>query len=198
MLLYLSENPSEQEKRERLLLSAGIPIRLYPLCAYPLLHERVDYGGLLTDQDPMAELQILPDPEIPEAAVSSLSDDELVGEVRSFYLGCGGALEYSTFALQANAATEELRYLGYPLRLRPFAARLLICLLREAPQTVKSGVLLEFCSRKKLYSPRSLSAAVSEINKASRAISGLTLVAVTRGVGYRLADGIVKRPKPER
>lgn len=175
MLLLISQVPSRGASCAAELQKSGIPAIAISPQAATTLKQRWDYGGLLV-----------------EAHDASFPLDQHSNEIRCFCLEHGYATHAETYALQVNAVTLQIVYLGYPLDLTPGEARLLIHLLRKAPATVDIDELTAVCFSRQCITVSRLTNLISSVNRKAKAISGLCLIRSVRGKGYRLAEGILR------
>jgi len=152
----------------------GIPAIVVSPEAAETLKKRWDYGGIFI--------------ESADAPLSSEHPEELL----RFCLEHGYSTHAETYALQADAITLQVIYLGYPLPLTPSEARVLIHLFRRAPAVASADEISSVCFPRQGITLSRLTNLASSINRKAKAISGLCLIRSARGKGYRLAEGILR------
>ena len=161
-----------------------------------VMGERLDYGGVVLAME--AEPSFASEETVPFLRMARMVPQTKSGwqvRIGAFYRACGGRLRYSTHGLQADVESGEVHYFGYRLRVSRGEARVAICLLRHAPGAVDTNTLMELCFCGEGTTERSLFCMIMRINRAAREITELKLVKRERGMGYRLAEGLVHRKK---
>ena len=217
MILFFSDDTAFGSNITERLRNQGIPAVSHDPDFAKSICEQLDFCGVILDgrQDPkrfevlseslfesyrelpIAFLVTEPIKVFPCASrlIRASEDQTRFSELLDFCRQCMGSSDYSTFALQYNENAEKFTYLGYPLPLSDYERRFVLCLFRHAPNAVSTDVLLSSAFPKSRTPQNTLCTLAKRINQASKAISGLRLVQSVYGKGYRLCDGIVKRPE---
>ena len=177
----------------------GVPILVVGAEAGAAMGMRLDYGGVVLATEDAAITSFFAEGEtapcLPIVGTAPRTTMPLDGQIRDFYRACGGRMRFCTHGLQADAENGPLFYFGYPLPVSAVEARVLICLLRQAPNGIDGDALMALCFGGSPATERTLVRTVIGINRAAGAITGLRLVVKQNKGGYRLADGLVHRRK---
>ena len=214
MLLLFSDNAQFGARLSGILRQEGISVSSHDPDFAESVCEKLDFCGVILDgrrkTHEFAELSqklFLTYPDLPIAFLTegtpsvfpcasrilfSRDEDQLFDSVLKFCRDCMGEENYATFTLQHSRERASFTYLGYPLSLSDYEYRLLLCLFRHAPKAVSTDELLSSAFPNAHTPQNTLSTMVKRINDTARSISGLRLVQLVYGKGYRLCDGIVR------
>lgn len=191
------------------------------ICHYEIARffcERKDIGGVILDCIPNIEQEealcrclraeypdmpiaaLVPQNSLPDMPACRLirtdtdfGSERLFSEMLDFcMLQCGWNAEtLSTFALTVTSNPKETVYMGYRMPLSVKQHTILRCLFYRAPIPISTDDLMALCYPNGMESIKNLAIQIQRINECAARIDPRRLIVNTRGVGYRLRDGIL-------
>ena len=215
MLLVITDRREFGKELASILLRQGIFTFECPLETGAFYCEEKDTGGVLLDcvsdlkmgeklcrklrktYPQLPILAIVESNSIPELEADSILREaplpSLLPSILHFcHHTCGWSTQpLSTYFLTVGNSSDEVFYMGYPLKLSQKAYLILRCLFYRHPKLTSTRDLMALCYPDGTEQVGNLAVQIHHINQSAAKIDPRPLVVNLYGKGYKLRDGIL-------